>query len=90
MVVSYEDGAFIRTRGPATNHIQGMVGIPPRERLRMKPAYDGIVGWLLVLAGLFVLIIGWDAAINGADLFALVVFGAGVAMVGYRVGRNDN
>lgn len=56
----------------------------------MKPAYDGIVGWLLVLAGLFVLIIGWDAAINGADLFALVVFGAGVAMVGYRVGRNDN
>lgn len=52
----------------------------------MRPAWDGIAGWLLVLACYALLIYGALALdrITGVHLLALALGAAGVALIRYR------
>lgn len=58
-----------------------------RKPEHLRPAWDGIVGWLLVLAGLVaVSAAAQHLPVNGADLVALLVTVAGLALVARRMG----
>lgn len=55
----------------------------------MRPAWDGILGWVLILLSLAVL--AWAAAdvgLDGRHVLGLFLFGSGAVLVAYRHGLN--
>lgn len=55
----------------------------------MKPAWDGIMGWVLIALSLIVLISAWvGSGLDGRHVLGLFLFGSGTVLVAYRRGLN--
>ena len=56
--------------------------VPP-----LRPAWDGIWGWICMILALLVAAVAWDAVVNGLDIVVLVLTGVGLSLLARRALR---
>lgn len=57
----------------------------------LRPAWDGIAAWALVILALLLAIVGWgDGRVNGIELLAFLAAGAGMALLALVLHRRTS